>query len=70
MGKSEGASWKEPGVSIGRQDDVDEAAEYGFEISLLNTLIYIATREWNSQLGQLQWFLTCLRQSFIIRSGL
>ena len=30
MGKSEDTSWKEPGVSTGRQDDVDEAAEYGF----------------------------------------
>lgn len=38
MGKSEGASWKEPDVSTGRQDDVDEAAEYGFSI-LLNTNI-------------------------------
>ena len=34
MGKSEDASWKEPGVSTGRQDDVDEAAEYGFSILL------------------------------------
>ena len=34
MGKSEDVSWKEPGVSRGRQDDADEVAEYGFDISL------------------------------------
>jgi hypothetical protein len=71
MGKSEDVSWKEPGVSTGRQDDVDEAAEYGFCNFVKHTHIQLnATREWNSQLGQLQLFLTCLRRSFIIRSGL
>jgi hypothetical protein len=41
MGKSEGASWKEPGVSTGRQDDADEAAEYGFRNSVKYILNYL-----------------------------
>ena len=53
MGKSEDASWKKPGVSTGRQEDVDEEAEYGFSI-LLNIRIHKTIREWNSQLGHLQ----------------
>lgn len=79
MGKSEFVSWKvEPGVNAGgplctgRQESVDGAVEYGFEIPLWvsQKKSFVMNLKWSSQLGQLHWFLICLRQAFIRWLGL